>query len=1035
MPDNNFWRDHQIITVLTFCAGSVAALWGGIEILLRIDPFFAVCFKFFLWFGVAVASAATTGLALYRFGTPRWVLRMTAAAPRFFVGGVTILGSLIAGGSMLLGAGRTCSDQPPVLDGQTFALVCIGSAIAMALLTGGIQHRNNGRLPDLYAPALLVPLLIVGFGGYGISQGRGRDIRAADIAQEQLNEMGLRFEPDSMGMAIYMLSHRSIELFRRANFEQGDILGALGNKAPFRDDLPLVDSLFERIGEDDALSCWDSDERACRSLKTFFEILEPEGEGKFCEAALRPFDIRPPFQDSAPARPLFVHAIEGGHASAAVAMLEKCPGGEPALAAIAQRSVGGAVSADASGGNFFDRRADRLSLALATLASVNPHLAIAGAEDLNQRDREALYTALCERGIDFPNLLGLTPPEFVGAWIGGDGDQCVARPRERDEAVQTPPDLGGALEVRFGDQDCHIRTFDVTRLAEPATWGAQDVVGQEEDEIGLSQARRWLEDLMPLQREAVGGAAALEGRLNVWTSPVRFTDPGGARYEGVLQQAFDDDVARLRLIVDESAADGPRRLGVYGWRDWEDSDAFTATSEIRRIREAERRRYALRAAPYSDTSAPLVLQEEEKLNPFEAEIGADRVSTAVVSFQKDAGLGVQAGDVGGQACLQLSPRGGDGSRPAYTTRLDLIEGDRLVTRRFDKGDYDVRLVMLDPLAAPPQIELWAEDVLECVATGADKIAATVLAPGKDAPGFEGGVGGEAELVCPVSLSERAMLSVSALGAEDIRLEVRRVGEDMVETVGSIDSSAPDASGLDRERFNGLLGEGAHQIVLAPLTGTFQPGEVSISLTLSEPEFLQFGEDPQRKQLDGSSFAAFVLTVAEPTTLMLEISNFGQDLDMRLRRGGDEVATATNGGTEPDRIEIPAAPGDYLLEVYAAGSAPNAGFDLTARMGEGAQRQALAFGAEILERLNAGDQAIHSLVIPEGEGGRATLRLTPVNADIDVELYRNGELVDSSEEAETNVDEIFFRYAPGETFLARVKGLGEASDYYLSLSPQ
>lgn len=1035
MPDNNFWRDHQIITVLTFCAGSVAALWGGIEILLRIDPFFAVCFKFFLWFGVAVASSAATGLALYRFGTPAWILRLVGVAPRLFVGGVTAFASLVVGGSMLLGAGRTCSDQPPVLDGETFVLVCIGSAIAMALLTAGIQHRNNGRLPDLYAPALLVPLLIVGFGGYGISQGRGRDIRAADIAQEQLNEMGLRFEPDSMGMAIYMLSHRSIELFRRANFEQGDILGALGNKAPFRDDLPLVDSLFERIGEDDAWSCWGGDERACADLKTFFEILEPEGEGRFCEAALRPFDIRPPFQDSAPARPLFVHAIEGGHASAAVAMLDKCPGGEPALAAIAQRSMGGAVSADASGGNFFERRADRSSLALSTLASVNPHLAVAGAEDLSQRDREALYTALCERGIDFPNLLGLAAPEFVGGWIGGDGDQCVARPRELDEAEQRLPALEGALEARFGEQDCRIRTFDVARMAEPVTWGDQDAADQEEDEIGLSNARQWLEDLMPLEENGASGVTGLKGRLNVWTSPVRFTDQSGARYDGVLQQALDQDGPRLRLVVDESATDGPRRLGVYGWRKMEGDDAFTAVSDIRRIGEAERRRYALRAATYSDNGAPLTLQEEETLDPFEAEIEGDRVATAVVSFQKDAGLGVLTGDVSGQACLQLSPRGGDGSRPAFTTRLDLIEGDQFVTRRFEKGDYDVRLVMLDPLSAPPKVELWAEDVLECVATGADKIAATELSLEKAAPGFEGGVGGEAELACPVNLSERSMLSVSAQGTEDIRLEIRRVSEDFVETVGSIDSSAPDASGLDRERFNGLLGDGAHQIILSPLTGTFQPGEVSISLTLSEPEFLQFGDDPQRKQLDGSSFAAFVLTVAEPTTLMLEISNFGQDLDMRLRRGGDEVATATSGGTEPDRIEIPAAPGDYLLEVYAAGSAPNAGFDLTARMGEGAQRQALPLGAEILERLNASEQAIHSLVLPEGEGGTATLRLTPVSSDIDVELYRNGELVDSSEEAETNVDEIYFQYAPGETFLARVKGLSEASDYFLSLSPQ
>ena len=192
-----------------------------------------------------------------------------------------------------------------------------------------------------------------------LATGRAKELTTADVAQEELEQAGLEFSMPSLQEAIYVISPRSVDLFRKANIDDSDFRDALGAPTVFTGSIPLVRSILERIDSANLNCDIESDGRRCRRIEDFLRLFNPAADEDFwdlgilfdkpgenerlcfptqvsgnqrdelCQNLETPVGLREP--DGAPPRPLLSHAIAGGHPNVAACLLALCGPLDPYL--------------------------------------------------------------------------------------------------------------------------------------------------------------------------------------------------------------------------------------------------------------------------------------------------------------------------------------------------------------------------------------------------------------------------------------------------------------------------------------------------------------------------------------------------------------------------------------------------------------------------------------------------------------------------------------------------------------------------------
>lgn len=376
---------------IAYSGGIILGGWGLIEIFLRVDPFYALFLRNLDGVGWLVAGAASVLIILHITPGP-----LGLEGDRYQCRGLGIATAAIGLAVFAVGiAAPPLFGTPPLgwlgLDGALIeqgVVFVTGALFATALACAvcpAVPIRRAGRdeparvWPHWLGIPVVVGMVVVSVMLLLVSTGRVRSLTEGDIAQEELRRGGLEFSMTSLQEALYLISPRSVELFRKANVDDVDILDALGAPTGFTGAAPLITSILSRIDGDDDLVCSPDvldagagegegaaaeAKAACRRIDSFIRLflVEPEpiwyrqlfeaddaentmcfptrpsdrelasmkmasgedgGEGQsLCDRLEDAIPLRT--GDGAPPRPLLSYAFSGGHANVAHCVLALC---------------------------------------------------------------------------------------------------------------------------------------------------------------------------------------------------------------------------------------------------------------------------------------------------------------------------------------------------------------------------------------------------------------------------------------------------------------------------------------------------------------------------------------------------------------------------------------------------------------------------------------------------------------------------------------------------------------------------------------
>lgn len=182
-------------------------------------------------------------------------------------------------------------------------------------------------------------------------------------------------------------------------------------------------------------------------------------------------------------------------------------------------------------------------------------------------------------------------------------------------------------------------------------------------------------------------------------------------------------------------------------------------------------------------------------------------------------------------------------------------------------------------------------------------------------------------------------------------------------------------------------------------------------------------------------------------LSVLLGDLGADADLILEdEFGAEIATASNGGTDPDRLSIPVAPGNYFLMVYHYESGTNYRLEIsalrsdpppadTAGSGFPSARDLGALGSDaiMVEEWLGGQDPQDFFVFSLARQQRVAVSLEGLASDVDLYLYSETQGLLYSSEAGGNMPEsIVATLPPGSYYLSTALLDSTPSGYTLSL---
>lgn len=815
---------------VTYAGGTTLALWGVIEIFLRIDPFLAVCFKDLLLFGVAIMSVAGAATLF------RWVWSPPAlwseATARFLVTALSIgLGITVILLFFAPAFATLCSDDPVLPTALTVFRVIIVSVAVTCFAASAVQKLHEGidlsQYPAWYDVQLLVPTAVVGLFVVSISLGRSEEIRRADIAQEELRQAGLSFSVNSLQDAIFLNSPRSVSLFVEADVDATDIELALRTPTRFNSNDALVSDVMRRISEPN-LNCSDLDSPGCQRIRNFLEMFREEQQSSiikntleisqnlnligdifsteevetaddFCDKVHKPLVLPRSVRDGAPPRSLISHALTGGYGAILGPLVKECGRPEPGASIFA-------TAVDLPPGDDPERQAAALQTRrLHALGVIDPHIAIHDAArtapGLWTKDEAAMAReALCAAGVHPSGAFGIVEAPEVCDEDRPAGSQP---PEVRDQ----PPEVRDVVDIGTSPAaGCSLLRYDVALSPlDLGPRGGMDNDGNAE----LPQA---------FLMEAAGDAG---DRL------------------GVLQRR--DGETRAVMLPD--GVDGELAVAVFGWNgdlnvgdgtwtisDFDDGHTIDRTGAKRRLYLFDAGQSKAAGADWLQPALPPGIKGVDGEDRAAWEWGDEKVwsatddgrPVAAISLSLNDAAAIRVAGLSAEGCLSVQPIKDTPGEP-IALHLDGQERTVVETPLLHRGDYELTLATVEPSAPAQVLRVAVLDKPPCRIPTGNQGAAWSLSQKVTKEG-EFDVSDTTTVHCDLLIEDALILSVSVGSSEDITLDLQDSnGASVLPSV--VDNGQP-------ETFEQTLQQGLYRLIVATYGDTdFEDESLDFKVTV------------------------------------------------------------------------------------------------------------------------------------------------------------------------------------------------------------
>lgn len=945
------------IEAVGYSAAATAGAWGVMEIFLRIDPFTAVCFKHFFWLGVFLVSTAAT-MIMFRFWKAPTPMTSPTRAKAVLVVAAGL--GLLAAVGLLLGVPIAASrglcaypaeHQPWTISAVVFLAVAMTCVLTKAIVT---PRQPDEPSPRPWPPSAGVPSLIaiavLGVFTIGLAIGRSQDIRTADIAQEELRAAGLGFSMASVQDAIYLVSPRSLNLFRLAGVNQRDVTLALAAPTDLDPDEPLAQAVMRRLSDGD-LSCVNNPtDPRCRRIDAFLRVLAPSEDDELreiCPNAAQPLRLPRMIADGAPPRPLLSHALTGGHGAVAERLIELCGGPDPFFDARPTRDAR-------------ERRGPEQQVHLR--ATLDPHHAISFAyrhgDGLWTRDEaEHVRAALCA------NDVGVAPT----GWSREDGPdetepaECIATLQPAQ--VEALPEAASVLIT--GEDNCRI----------------------EEGELSFDEPQR----MVP--------SPSSDGSPDGWAVAGELTFKDGRTERLVLQRYVQSGSGGQTRVVREVLTDGKAasRLDVFGWTADHNVDGEThwSASGDNAVWSFERQ------ATSPPTPALHFAETDEAPNVRRAAWGdtvqADWRDARTIELTQPTRL-LLSGTASDTGCLTVSRVDSAGDTTTLFSFPLTADTDVAASARVEPGSYLLKAGYARPREANAENDFVVikQEALPCAPEGEALTAKRVALPYS----MEDELALTEPVACALDFTEPTNLTFSTRVNADVRLEVI---DTTGESIASADSHIGSVDDPETETVSALVQPGEKRILISRLADLAEPSTAELSLSAEQLQTIALGGNPiaNKAGLAPGSSVGFRLDIdpsvrADPLSqIELTLSDLTADLDVFVRSDADEVISGTRSENASEKVRFSGA-GPFFIVVRNVGSEISP-FTLLARLAPPLP-PLVVDGEPIHGYMASSDDPLTYRLDVEGDY-RVEVRLDELEGDLDITARLDGIDVASS----TNIE--------------------------------
>lgn len=788
-----------LIRAATYSGGTTLALWGLIEIFLRIDPFVAVCFKHLLPYGLSLLSAAVAAAAF------RWVIDVPsipdswASIARkfnkllFFGVGLTLLVLFFAPVYSV-----HCDYAVQPLSWSLAVILFVPTVLVfLAISAMRCERANSGEMewPSWFQAPFVCAAGVVGLFAISISLGRSEDITRVDVAQEELRQSGLNFSIESLQSALYLNAPRSVELFLEAGVEAEDISLALGATTPANPEEPLLTDVMRRVSGDARNCIGDESGPSCDRVATFLQTFRVRNSPTFWETLGgtlgRRFaggQIAVPLDCGALAeqgiemhrrhdpvgieRSIFSHAFTTENTAVLGLLVNACHRPDPAAPIAAEGRASDAQS----------RRAQFLH----ALATIDPHLALAEIGEVPAQ----LVEELCAVGV--AGLRDECADEGIGT---------TEEPTETPSAILLTIDEMGSCDSSTGI----VELFAERRLSDsdatiPRGWSYDSVSWM--DQL-FSTQRFTFEHWEGLLQRRGDSQNPYETRAVLWS---RDDDTGDTDHlffewtEGLgpgLSWALV--TPETRLFIAQGGNDDLLQRPV---------SAIYFTSLAPRVPNNLTRRPGPRSVALTDqapiTEIPITLSQAGRL-----ELGGGQVPGA---------------------CAQLR------SADEQIIMLQLV-GGQLVSPRIAAGDYILTVSTLDQPSIETDLTIEARDAHACWVDGREPATPRVIENKDQGESAVIIAEGSRLIRCELELLNPLRLTGLAESNPDITLKLVRLEDDASDEETQLEVVDSGADG-NEERVDHDLTEGRYALEIARFGGLpFGTDPVAINIEFRDPAYL------------------------------------------------------------------------------------------------------------------------------------------------------------------------------------------------------
>ncbi|KZM47996.1 hypothetical protein [Labrenzia sp. OB1] len=1030
-----------IFKSVAYSGGVILGGWGLIEIFLRVDPFYALFLRDLDSLGWIVAGVASTLFALHLFPGP---LKLEGDPTRRRRLGFAVVGGLVC----LLaswGAGTIWSGiwmvahanlGGAVLFQGTYFLTGILLALAIACWAcpavpeptetepANIWPHWLG-IPVIFATAVVAIMLLL------VSNGRVSSLMEGDIAQEELRRGGLEFSMTSLQEALYLISPRSVELFRKANVNDGDILGALSAPTSFTGEEPLITSILSRIdggndlicnketlGSSDAAKCnridafirlfrtapeprWfrqifrdkndvaslcfsKTEESRARARATANEVvsgLDSATERSLCERISDEISVKP--SDGAPPRPIVSYAVSGGHTNVAQCILSLCnhPGTD-----IEIRPASNDPQIDTT----FGPSQSHIRFAIDPYWAVD-HIRSSPnspwtSEEADQFKRFLREIVKIEKS---RNLLQETSEKLLQETLNNKNinnlPKEIAAEKLSPIEAQTRPSQNVFVE-HDGDR-CNTRRFELLEINE----------GKLHDNTTFSNVYLRFDSDGEVIRGNLFRHRASQTRL-VYERQVS----GQGNRLAVLDKVANQNTSSLLVGLDTSillgtrTANNPNANGVFILKNESVQDFSVGEAPVqtnRRLKLELTGQIVLTGHPENDLCIELLNEAENRIASF------------------------------------FIPRA-----PNFSVETPILKA----------GTYDLRVTALkkDTSTRATDIKVSVRSSLFCSKTQPNMVSLFQSLPDTQvelAPFRAEEIEGD-RLYCPFRTTSYSQLTIEAATQVDaaIRLVESQTGTQQVNNVDIVDwvdnSSALDEDDFSREFATAILfPERNYVLEVKPYKdGELESTRVAISFTQGP----QVSQAQMRAAVEGAqkinSNTSSVLTLVDPAVGAVRSDDAGlfevnSEGDVKIYKLDVSSGSSFADGSALQTFETETM-ASLNPDVVLIGLA-------TSQTGGSVAVDPLASRPFPLEEtvdfpLLQGVSSDMHLVEPSSDG-RLEVTLAPTDADLDLTLRsETGTIIDASENTGTQVDTVYIDAEKGKAFVVEVSSLGDDSAYQL-----